>query len=163
MLGELENYTKSIAAVSATVAAIGGGVTLSNKLGFFDKPILEWAPEHFEISDGPVNGPFRVIVAREKIRDDCDVTGFTLEIRDSQYIVHPATPSVTKFSGPANDRVDKFGYNVYIHEGHYDRVALGEATLLATINYQCPEGPIVVYYPDHENLRFNIERSSDGV
>jgi len=118
---------------------------------------LEWAPEYFEISDGPVDGPFRVVVAREKIRDDCDVTEFTLEIRDSAYIVHPATPSVTKFSGPANDKIDKFGYTVYLHESDYDRVALGEAMLLATINYQCPEGPVVVYYPDHENLKFRIE------
>jgi hypothetical protein len=99
-------------------------------------------------------------VAREKIRDDCDVVGFTLEIRDSEYVVHPATPSVTKFSGPANDKVDKFGFNMYVQEGDYDRVALGEATLLATINYECPEGPVVVHYPDHENLRFNIERAS---
>lgn len=157
---DLDNITKGIGAVTATFALIGGGYTLSDKFGLFDKPILEWAPEHFEITDGPIDGPFRVIVAREKIRDDCDVVGFTLEIRDSEYVVHPATPSVTKFSGPANDKVDKFGFNMYVHEGHYDRVALGEATLLATINYECPEGPVVVHYPDHENLRFNIERAS---
>ena len=160
---DVETITKGIGVVTATFALIGGGYTLSDKLGLFDKPILIWAPEHFEITDGPVDGPFRVIVAREKIRDDCDVTGFTLEIRDSEYVVHPATPSVTKFSGPANDKVDKFGFNVFIHEGHYDRVALGEATLLATINYECPEGPVVVHYPDHENVRFNIERSTNGV
>jgi len=157
---DLDNITKGIGAVTATLALVGGGYTLSDKIGLFDKPILEWAPEHFEISDGPINGPFRVIVAREKIRDDCDVVGFTLEIRDSEYVVHPATPSVTKFSGPANDKVDKFGFNIYVREGHYDRVALGEAMLLATINYECPEGPVVVHYPDHENLRFNIERAS---
>jgi hypothetical protein len=103
---DLETVTKGIGVVTATFALIGGGYTLTDKLGLFDKPILVWAPEYFEITDGPVNGPFRVIVAREKIRDDCDVTGFTLEIRDSEFVVHPATPDVTKFSGPANDRVD---------------------------------------------------------
>jgi hypothetical protein len=96
---DLETVTKGIGVVTATFALIGGGYTLTDKLGLFDKPILVWAPEYFEITDGPVNGPFRVIVAREKIRDDCDVTGFTLEIRDSEFVVHPATPDVTKFSG----------------------------------------------------------------
>ena len=32
----------------------------------------------------------------------------------------------------------------------------GTATLLARIDYVCPEGPTVVNYPDHENLSFNI-------
>ena len=160
---DVETITKGIGAVTATFALIGGGYTLSDKLGLFDKPILVWSPEHFEITDGPVNGPFRVVVAREKIRDDCDVTGFTLEIRDSEYVVHPVTPSVTKFSGPANDRVDKFAYDVFFREGSYDQVALGEATLLATINYTCPEGPVVVHYPDHENVRFNIERVANDL
>ena len=160
---DLETVTKGIGVVTATFALIGGGYTVSDKLGLFDKPILIWAPEHFEITDGPVNGSFRVIVAREKIRDDCDVTAFTLEVRDSEYVVHLATSSITKFSGPANDKVDKFGFNFFIHEGRYDRVALGEATLLATINYECPEGAVVVHYPDHENLRFNIERAANGV
>ena len=34
------------------------------------KDILTWAPEHFQISDAPVDGTFDVIVAREKLRDE---------------------------------------------------------------------------------------------
>jgi hypothetical protein len=32
----------------------------------------------------------------------------------------------------------------------------GTATLLARIDYMCPEGPVVVSYPDHKNLQFEI-------
>jgi len=152
---DLDNITKGIGVVTASLALIGGGYTLYDKLGIED-PILAWAPEYFEISDGPADGEFKVIVAREKLRDDCKVTGFRLEIKDSEFIVHPATPSITKFSGPANDKIDKFGYKITL-EGHYkNKVALGEATLLAHIDYECPEGPVVVNYPDHPNLKFNI-------
>jgi hypothetical protein len=35
-------------------------------------------------------------------------------------------------------------------------ISLGKATLLAHIDYECPEGPVIVNYPDHENLSFNI-------
>jgi hypothetical protein len=152
---DLDNITKGIGVVTASLALIGGGYTLYDKLGIED-PILAWAPEYFEISDGPADGEFKVIVAREKFRDDCKVTGFRLEIRDSEFIVHPATPSITKFSGPANDKIDKFGYKITLEGHHKDKVALGEATLLAHIDYECPEGPVVVNYPDHPNLKFNI-------
>ena len=67
---DIENITKGIGVVTATFALIGGGYTLYDKLGIED-PILEWAPQYFEISDGPADGEFRVIVAREKLRDDC--------------------------------------------------------------------------------------------
>ena len=152
---DIENITKGIGIVTATFALIGGGYTLYDKLGIED-PILEWAPQYFEISDGPADGEFRVIVAREKLRDDCKVKDFRLEVRDSEYIVHPAVPSVTKFSGPANDKIDKFGYKISFDGHHKTKVATGEATLLAHIDYECPEGPVVVNYPDHENLRFEI-------
>lgn len=36
-------------------------------------------------------------------------------------------------------------------------ISPGTATLLARINYNCPEGPVIVSYPDHENLEFNIK------
>ena len=152
---DVENITKGIGVVTATFALIGGGYTLYDKLGIED-PILEWAPEYFEISDGPVSGEFKVIVAREKLRDDCTVESFRLEVRDSEYIVHPAVPSIAKFSGPANDKIDKFGYKITIEEHHRSKVATGEATLLAHIDYMCPEGPVVVNYPDHPNVRFTI-------
>ena len=57
---------------------------------------------------------------------------------------------------PANDKVDKFGYKITIEKHHQSKVAKGEATLLAHIDYKCPEGEVVVNYPDHQNLRFNI-------
>ena len=151
---DVENITKGIGVVTATFALVGGGYTLWDKLE--SKDILAWSPEHFSISNGPVDGEFAVIVAREKFRDDCSVEGFALEVRDSEYIVHPASPSIAVFSGPASDTIDKFGFKVTIEPHHQERVALGEATLLAHIDYACPEGPVVVNYPDHPNLRFQI-------
>jgi len=153
---DVENITKSIGIVTASFAMIGGGYTMWDKLS--SKDILTWAPEHFEVSDGPVDGTFDVIVAREKHRDDCKVEGFKLEVKDSKYMVHTATPSIAKFSGPASDKIDKFGYSFTIDEEHQHMIPEGEATLLVHIDYMCPEGPVVVNYPDHENLRFNITK-----
>ena len=151
---DIENIKTGIGVVTACFAMIGGGYTMWDKLK--PKDILTWAPEHFEVSDGPRDGTFDVIVAREKHRDDCSVEGFRLEVKDSKYMVHTATPSVAKFSGPASDKVDKFGYSFTIDEEHQDMMPVGEATLLVHIDYMCPEGAVVVNYPDHENLRFNI-------
>jgi hypothetical protein len=151
---DVENITKGIGVITASLALVGGGYTLWDKLE--DKTILTWAPEHFQISDAPVNGTFDVIVAREKHRDDCKVEGFTLEVKDSKYMVHTAIPGMTKFSGPANDKVDKFGFTFTIAEEHRSMIDPGPATLLARIDYACPEGPVVVAYPDHKNLTFNI-------
>ena len=151
---DVENITKGIGVVTATFALIGGGYTLWDKLE--SKDILTWAPEHFEITDGAVDSTFDVIVAREKHRDDCSVEGFRLEVKDSKYMVHLATPGLTKFSGPASDKVDKFGFTFTIDKEHRDMIKPGEATLLAHIDYQCPEGAVVVNYPDHGNLKFNI-------
>jgi hypothetical protein len=156
---DIENITKGIGAITATLALIGGGYTLWDKLE--SKDILTWAPEHFQISDGPVDGTFDVIIAREKHRDDCSVEGFTLEVKDSKYMVHTASPSVAKFSGPASDKIDKFGFSFTIDKEHQHMIPTGEATLLAQIDYQCPEGPVVVNYPDHENLKFTIESKND--
>lgn len=154
---DVENITKGVGVLTASLALIGGGVTLYDKLGIED-PILTWAPEHFEISDGPRDGSFDVIVAREKHRDDCKVTGFRLEVKDSKYMVHTATPSVAKFSGPASDKIDKFGFSFSVTEEHQEMVVPGLATLLAHIDYECPEGAVVVNYPDHENLKFMITK-----
>ena len=151
---DIENITKGIGVITATFALIGGGYTLWDKLE--SKDILEWAPQYFEISDGETDDDFKVVVAREKLRDDCKVVGFRLEVRDSAYVVHKAIPSITKFSGPANDKIDKFAY--YFNIENDDEVEIGEATLLAHIDYECPEGPKVVNYPDHENLRFMITK-----
>ena len=151
---DVENITKGIGVVTATFALIGGGYTLWDKLE--SKDILTWAPEHFEITDGPVDSTFDVVVAREKHRDDCSVEGFKLTVKDSKYMVHTASPSIAKFSGPASDKIDKFGYSFTIDEEHQDMIPPGEATLLVHIDYQCPEGAVVVNYPNHENLKFNI-------
>ena len=154
IIPDIELVTKGIGVITATFALIGGGYTLYDKLE--SKDILTWAPEHFEISNGPRDGSFDVIVAREKHRDDCKVTAFTLEVKDSKYMVHTATPSVAKFSGPASDKIDKFGFSFSIDKEHVDMIPEGKATLLAHIDYECPEGPVVVNYPDHENLTFDI-------
>ena len=152
---DVENITKGIGVLTATFALIGGGYTLYDKLGIPD-PILTWAPEHFVVRGGPLNGEFRVIAAREKHRDDCTVTDFTLTVKDSDNIVHPAKSSIGKFMGPASDRVDTFAYKMQIAHDHTQKVAPGVATLVAYIDYDCPEGHIAVTYPDHKNLTFNI-------
>jgi hypothetical protein len=151
---DVESITKGIGVITASLALIGGGYTLWDKIE--DKTILTWAPEYFSISDAPANGTFDVIVAREKHRDDCSVKTFTLEVKDSKYIVHTAKPSLAKFSGPASDKIDKFGFSFTIEEEHVNMINPGTAALLARIDYECPEGPVVVNYPYHDNLKFKI-------
>ena len=154
----IEKTTKFVAMFTAFFAVVGGGYTAWDKVSksFTDKDILKWAPEHFKISDGVANGEFQVIVARQKLRDDCKVEDFKLEVRDSEYIVHTALSSVATFSGPAGEGIEKFGYKFTIDDKAED-VAKGPATLMAQIYYQCPEGAVVVSYPDHENMNFNID------
>lgn len=153
----VEKTTKFIGMFTAMFAVIGGGYTAWDKIGnsFKDKTILKWSPEHFEVSDGPVLGEFKVIVARQKLRDDCSVEDFKLEVRDSEYIVHVAIPSVAKFSGVASEAIEKFGFTFKINDPR--KVAKGPATLLAHIYYKCPEGDVVVNYPSHDKLKFNIK------
>lgn len=151
-----DNITKPIAVFTAVMGAVGGGYALVDKTGLNKKDILKWDANHFEISDGPANQPFKVVVARQKIRDDCTVEDFTLEVKDSNYVAHKAIPSIVKFSGPASEKVDKFAYTITIDNP--DTVAVGKATLLARISYKCPEGNVIITYPDHENLTFKIEK-----
>jgi hypothetical protein len=155
-----DKITKTIGIGTAAIAFIGGGYSLSDKIGFFKKPILEWAPEHFSISNGPSDGEFNVIAARKKYRDDCSVEDFYLEVRDSAYVVHKATPSIAKFSGPAGPDIDKFSYTIKITPA--GKVSSGKATLLAHIKYKCPEGETVINYPKHKNLTFEITKSGAG-
>ena len=61
-----EDVTKTVGAITAVIAMTGGGYTLVEKFGVFKKDILEWAPEHFQISDAPSSGEFRVVVARKE-------------------------------------------------------------------------------------------------
>ena len=150
-----DSITKPVAAVTAVMAMFGGGYSLYDKIKLPPKDILRWDADHFSISNGPASGPFKVVVARQKIPDDCTVEDFTLEVRDAEYMVHKASPSVAKFSGPATPTVDKFGYTMTVENP--DSVALGDAKLIARIMYKCPEGNVVIAYPDHKNLNFNIE------
>jgi hypothetical protein len=151
---DYDNITKPIAVFTAVLSALGGGYAFIDKTGLMKKDILKWDAEHFSISDGLAHEPFRVVVARQKIRDDCAVEDFTLEVRDTNYIVHKAIPSVAKFSGPASPIVDKFGYTMTIENPQ--NVTPGEAKLIARIVYKCPEGNVIISYPDHTNLTFRI-------
>jgi hypothetical protein len=119
-----DSIIKSVAAVTGLMAAIGGGYSLYEKVKLPPKDILKWDAEHFSITSGPASGQFKVVVARQKIRDDCTVEDFSLEVRDSDYMVHKANPSVAKFSGPATPTVDKFGYTMTVEKP--EGVALGD-------------------------------------
>lgn len=156
--GEMSFDTvKTVAGALAAVLAVGtGALNLSDKIGvdLWSRPILEWAPEQFDVVGGPADEGFRVVAARKKLRDDCEVVGFTVEVRDSDFIVFPATPSAMKFSGAASDVVEKFGYYVFLHEMDVHKVRPGVATLLGQIKYQCPEGEKIVTYPS--GLEFEI-------
>jgi len=151
----LETITKSIAAVTASLALAGGGYSLWDKLKPV-QPILTWHGQYFKIASGAAGGEFAVIVAREKHRDDCEVKEFKLEVKDAEFQVHTAKSSVSVFSGPASNKIDKFGYRITLADP--TRVAPGTATLMANIKYRCPEGEIIVNYPDHPNLTFTITR-----
>ena len=144
--------------LAAVVGLASGALTLTNKVGIelWERPVLEWSPENFRVEDGYIMDGFKVIVARQKLRDDCEVVGFSVQIRDSEYLVHPTVTSVSKFSGPASDSVDMFGYRVYLQEMHTHKITLGEATLIGQIKYDCPEGEKIVTYPSHPNLNFNV-------
>ena len=147
---DVENITKGIGVITAGLALVGGSYTVWDK--FSSKDILTWAPEHFVIE--PYQGDYKVTVAREKHRDDCTVTDFTLTVRDSENIVHKASSSIGKFMGPASDTVDTFAFKMKIESTQ--KVAPGTATLIAYIDYACPEGNVAVTYPKHKNLNFNI-------
>lgn len=152
---DTDAITKPVAVVTAVMAMIGGGYSLVEKIKFPPKDILKWDADHFSVSNSHAYGAFKVVVARQKIRDDCTVDEFSLEVRDSDYIVHNAKPSIAKFSGPVTSNVDKFGYTITLENP--DSVAVGPAKLFARIVYKCPEGTVVIAYPDHPNLNFTIE------
>lgn len=150
------DVTKVISAVAASVAALGGSYTLGDKFGWFDKPILEWAPDHFKIASAKIGDPVSVTVARIKKRDDCSVESFIPNVRDAGGMVHEATPSATKFTGPTGDQIDTFTYQLRLSEK--EPITPGKATLTAIIKYKCPEGERVATYPRHENLSFMLEK-----
>lgn len=146
---QLDSVKTLFTVIASVVTILGTGYTFFDKLGFnWTRPVLTWAHEHFSISSGPMDEPFRAVVAREKHRDDCEVISFTIHIRDSNLEIFQATPSSTKFSGPASDKIDKFAYKFYIREEDYDKISTGQAMFMGTIKYSCPEGEQIISYPD---------------
>jgi len=150
----LDTTVKVISLIAGLSSATVGAHNIYSTY-FKGGPILEWAPDHFQVSSGPSNGDFDVTIARQKFRDDCSVTGFNIEVKDDRYVIHRAIPSIATWSGPANDKVDKFGYSFTISE-EQGEINPGNAMMYAYIDYVCPEGPTRVHYPDHENLEFVI-------
>ena len=151
---ELKDFTTFAQGVAAVVAVVVGSYTVGDKFGLFERNIVIWSPEHFSIKATTAHEPILVTVARIKKRDDCSVEKFTPLIRDANNIVHNATTSTPVFSGPAGTKIDTFTYELILNSK--ERVASGQATLLASIKYKCPEGERVVQYPDHANLKFML-------
>ena len=153
---ELPKLTPVVQFVTASFALVVGGYTAGDKFGWFQKPILEWSPDHFKIPATKIGQPVNVTVARIKKRDDCSVEGFEPTVRDAAGMIHAATPSMSKFTGPAGPDIDTFTYQLKVSDK--EPIALGKATLLATIKYKCPEGERTVTYPRHANLTFTLEK-----
>ena len=153
---ELPKITPVIQLATASFALAVGGYTAGEKFGWFRNEIVAWSPEHFRIENAKVGQPVTVTVARIKKRDDCSVEGFNVTVRDGAGVIHEATPSMTRFTGPAGPEIDTFTYTLDIADK--ETIAAGRATLLATVKYKCPEGERVVTYPRHQNLTFMLER-----
>ena len=153
---ELPKLTPVVQFVTASFALVVGGYTAGDKFGWFQKPILEWSPDHFKIPATKIGQPVNVTVARIKKRDDCSVEGFEPTVRDAAGMIHAATPSMSKFTGPAGPDIDTFTYQLKVSDK--EPIAPGKATLLATIKYKCPEGERTVTYPCHANLTFTLEK-----
>lgn len=152
---DLPKFTPVVQFFTAAFALAVGGYTAGEKFGLFTHDIVEWAPEHFHIADAKIGSPVAVTVARIKKRDDCSVEKFEVTVRDSASVIHEATPSMTRFTGPAGPEIDKFTYLLTIADK--ETITPGRATLLATITYKCPEGERTVTYPRHQNLTFVLE------
>lgn len=153
---EIPKLTPVIQLATATFALAVGGYTAGEKFGWFRNEIIAWAPEHFSIPAAKIGQPITVTVARIKKRDDCSVEAFEVTVRDGAGMIHQATPSMTRFTGPAGPEIDTFTYQLTLSDK--ETIAPGKATLLATIKYKCPEGERTVTYPRHQNLTFMMEK-----
>lgn len=152
---ELPKLTPVLQFATAAFALAVGGYSAGEKFGWWRNEIISWAPEHFHIEPAKIGQPITVTVARIKKRDDCSVEAFNVTVRDGAGVVHEATPSMSRFTGPAGPEIDKFTYQLILSDKEV--IAAGRATLLAIIKYKCPEGERVVTYPRHENLTFTLE------
>ena len=153
---ELPKLTPVVQFATASFALAVGGYSAGEKFGWFKNEIITWTPEHFRIVDTKIGAPITVTVARIKRRDDCSVEGFNVTVRDGGGMIHEATPSMSRFTGPAGPEIDTFTYQLTLSDK--ETIAPGKATLLATIKYKCPEGERTVTYPRHPNLSFALER-----
>lgn len=153
---ELPKITPVIQFATAAFALAVGGYSAGEKFGWFKNEIIVWTPEHFRIEPAKIGEPVSVTVARIKKRDDCSVEAFDVTVRDGSGLIHQATPSMTRFTGPAGPDIDTFTY--YLSISDKEPIAAGRATLLATIKYKCPEGERTVTYPRHQNLTFMLEK-----
>ena len=153
---ELPKLTPVVQFATASFALAVGGYSAGEKFGWFKNEIITWTPEHFRIVDTKIGAPITVTVARIKRRDDCSVEGFNVTVRDGAGVVHEATPSMSRFTGPAGPEIDTFTYQLTLSDKEV--IAPGRATLLATIKYKCPDVERTVTYPRHPNLSFALER-----
>lgn len=155
---EILKVTPLVQLATASFALAVGAYTAGDKFGWWtaERPILEWAPDHFKIANAKVGQPISVTVARIKKRDDCAVEGFVPVVRDAAGMMHDAAPSISKFTGPAGPQIDTFAYQLKLSDK--EPVTPGRATLTATITYKCPEGQKTVTYPRHDNLSFMLEK-----
>lgn len=153
---ELPKLTPIVQFATASFALAVGGYSAGEKFGWFKNEIIVWAADHFKIEPAKIGQPITVTVARIKKRDDCSVENFEVTVRDGAGVIHAATPSMTRFSGPAGPEIDTFTYLLTLSDK--ETVAPGRATLLATIKYKCPEGERTVTYPRHPNLTFALEK-----
>lgn len=151
---ELPKIIPVVQFATASFALAVGGYTAGERFGWFSKDIITWAADHFSIPDTKIGQPITVTVARIKKRDDCSVEGFHPTVRDGAGMVHEATPSMARFTGPAGPEIDTFTYQLTLSDKEV--IAPGRATLLATIRYKCPEGERTVTYPRHPNLTFQL-------
>lgn len=152
---QLDTLKTFFAVIASLVTILGGGYTLFDKIGFkWTRPVLTWHIEDFYIVSGPMDEPFRIVVAREKHRDDCELISFKTDIQDSNLEVYQVTTSSQSFSGPASDKVEKFAFKFYLMEKDYNNIAMGKAKFIASLKYSCPEGDQIISYPS--DLDFTI-------
>lgn len=151
----LDNTKTLFAIVSTVIAIAGGSYTFLDKIGW-NKEILTWVPEDFEVNNATADGEFRAVISRIKHRGDCDTKHIELKIIDSTFMTYKATPHITAISGPVSDKPVKIGFKFYVQEMDIDKISTGTARLIGTLRYECPEGTVYVHSPDHENLEFEI-------
>ena len=155
MLNIIKEYATTLVVI---VGLVGSTITayMNYDKVFGNKTILTWVTRQMSVTDGPINDTFYVVTARIKHRDECALQRFTVVVKDSNYQLIPASHNVKVISDPSGDGVSKYAYSFVLDETYYDIISLGTATLTAELEYLCPEGTVFVYYPDGDELQFEI-------